>query len=353
MFKKKTTFVIGAGASCELGLPSGEGLKTQIIDLLSPSRDNHYGFSASSMQQSMAALLKQKLSNKWQDMQPYINAAEKIRRGLPLAMSIDNYLHTHQDDEHLVAVGKMAIGLSILSSEGDCHLFGRNYYSSLLTESRERTPDLSGEHLAESWYPSFAKILMSQVQVRDIAAAFKNVRFIIFNYDRCFEQYLWLALQSYFNIDGNTAASVLSEVEFLHPYGSLGPLPWQRVDGDTLELGQHRLDDPWVFADRIRTFTESVNDDVADAVQKVMTEAQTIVVLGFGYLDQNVQLITPHTVMAARMALSTAYGVSPYDQDVMMTVLRSWMRDHGGTCRTAPGSCRQLFDNFHMTLNLG
>lgn len=34
MFKSKTVFIVGAGASCEAGLPSGDTLKERIAELL-------------------------------------------------------------------------------------------------------------------------------------------------------------------------------------------------------------------------------------------------------------------------------------------------------------------------------
>lgn len=78
MFKQKTTIVLGAGASCEIGLPSGDGLKEQIISLLRRTDDNAYGFSDDTMQQIMAALVGPDVTSFQNNLQSYKAAADRI-----------------------------------------------------------------------------------------------------------------------------------------------------------------------------------------------------------------------------------------------------------------------------------
>jgi hypothetical protein len=351
MFRQKTTIIIGAGASCELGLPSGDSLKFQIARLLRPAADNAYGFE----DETMAALMRQRCPNVWDYeaiLGPLKEAAARIRKGLPLAVSIDNFLYSHQGDGEIEQLGKLAIAICILRSEKSSHLF--NPVPAIMQLSHPQpTPTLSidGNELAKSWYPIFAQLLMSGIQRGDIASAFRNLRFIIFNYDRCFEQFIWMALQNYFDIGTDQASEILDNVSFIHPYGDLGALPWQS-DTDSVAFGDCSITDLTKMIPRIRTFTESVQSDVGGNVKDAVEWAETLLILGFGYLDQNIQLLSPTTETRSNRVFSTAYGISPYDYDV----IKDTMINLGGVSATdaivEQGTCRNLFENFRLNFSL-
>ncbi|WP_156347306.1 MULTISPECIES: hypothetical protein [unclassified Sphingomonas] len=205
--------------------------------------------------------------------------------------------------------------------------------------------------MLKSWYPSFAQLLMSGVQKSDITSAFENVRFIIFNYDRCFEQYIWSALQDYFLISADEASEVLSKVRFIHPYGSLGPLPWSG-GSSAVPLGGGTVEDIAYIVPRIRTFTESVQSDIGGIVKEAMEWATTHVVLGFGYLDQNIQLLSPSGSVRASRTFSTAYGVSIYDQVIMRDAMIALSGVDAEAVMINAGTCRDLFDSYRLHFSL-
>src|SRR5690606_32255000 len=89
-------------------------------------------------------------------------------------------------------------------------------------------PSLKNGNLQNTWYAPLARLLFSQVSKSEPRTALANVQFVIFNYDRCLEEFMWLATQAYFDISHEEAAEILAGVPFIHPYGSLGPLPWQK-----------------------------------------------------------------------------------------------------------------------------
>lgn len=364
MFRQKTTIVIGAGASCEIGLPSGDRLKAQIAALFAGSNENSYGLKNT----SMIAAVKDRLG---QRNRVYVNspplhhdeqivtireAAKRIRVGLPLALSIDNFLHTHQADAEVVRLGKTAIAMCILAAER-----GSAFYDEVTPATKhkqrlqgtQRSITLTSKKMLESWYVPFVQLLMSGIGKADAKEVFRNLRFVIFNYDRCLEQYLWLALQSYFDLTREAAAEILSTVEFLHPYGSLGPLPWQTIaEEHSVQLGGSEDLDVWQVGSRIRTFTESVESDLEPRIRSAIEDPSTILILGFGYLDQNVQLLTPGDKRNASRIISSAYGVSQLDQDIIREVMRSFARATGPQIMLEPGTCRALFDNFRLQLTL-
>ncbi len=262
MFRQNTTLIVGAGASCELGLPSGDALKKLILNLLAPTDDNSYGFTDKTMIEDMKQRRGPNVSDHRDDRHRTKEAAKRIRKGLPLAPSIDNFLHSHQGDADLEQLGKLAIAISIIRAEGRSHLFSR-----ISPVQRAQHPNLEtdtticGEELSKIWYPAFAQLLFSGVQRNNIGQAFKCVRFVIFNYDRCLEQYIWMALQRYFDINETEASEILSDVRFIHPYGYLGPLPWRSSNG-TIAFGEAETTDLVSMAACIRTFTESVRSDI-------------------------------------------------------------------------------------------
>jgi hypothetical protein len=105
---------VGARASCEVGLPSGDELKEQIVRLLRRTGDNAFGFSDETMQQIMRTFVGADLSSLQNKLQPYKAAADRILRGLPLALSIDNFLHSHQDDPHVLMTVKCDLDSRLL-----------------------------------------------------------------------------------------------------------------------------------------------------------------------------------------------------------------------------------------------
>ena len=95
MFRQDTTIVVGAGASCEIGLPSGDQLKNQILKLFEPSEDNAYGLK----NETLISIVKTRLSALGQDFHyqshefqkersSIRDAAARIFRGLPLGSGL-------------------------------------------------------------------------------------------------------------------------------------------------------------------------------------------------------------------------------------------------------------------------
>src|SRR5271169_6402519 len=116
MFKKRTLFVLGAGASAELKLPIGGELAKKIASLLTvdpQSPQNPDG---------------ERLLGQLYDRYPlphngYHRAAQAISEGVAFANSIDDFLDRHSADENIQRVGKAAIVRAILTAERESRLF--------------------------------------------------------------------------------------------------------------------------------------------------------------------------------------------------------------------------------------
>src|SRR6185312_14412777 len=113
------------------------------------------------------------------------HAGRAIKVAMPQAISIDNFLHTHSDNEQIVLMGKLGIAVSILNAER---------YSTIYGDPQRET--LTFEGLKESWHTTFFKMLTENFQKGDLANLTENVSFITFNYDRCIEHYFAKAIEN-------------------------------------------------------------------------------------------------------------------------------------------------------------
>ncbi|MEO9463234.1 MAG: hypothetical protein ABJ242_10920 [Marinomonas sp.] len=348
MFERPTTFVIGAGASCELGLPSGDALKSEICKLLGSeagdrkiatsfideinSRDRRMGIHPADGREERSRL------------------ASQIRTGLPLAPSIDNFLYSRGNDEKLVEFGKGAIAYRILEAERRS-LFFPTHINSRLSGDRPRSVSLDNPKIRDTWYYPLVQHLFAQTTLQDVKGHLEKIRFIIFNYDRCLEQFLLLALRGHFGVDENTAADILEAVEFVHPYGSLGPLPWQSQGGHLQFAAQanDRLD-VFEIGQSLRTFTESTSSDAVSKIHDAMGLSETLCFLGFGFLRQNLDLLrTPNSL--ATNIFSTAYGISAVEYQNLKQTLSMFRKKHyTADAKIEPGTCSDFFGNYRITL---
>ena len=126
MVKSKTVFVIGAGASKEVGLPIGSELTTVIMQRLHVQERNDGVIIYDDAVRSalMQTLPHQTLPhNGISRMAAYINACKLIKSSMPLAPSIDNFLDTHKESKDVEICGKIGIASSILTAERSSSLF--------------------------------------------------------------------------------------------------------------------------------------------------------------------------------------------------------------------------------------
>jgi hypothetical protein len=190
MFELRTLFVVGAGASCEAGLPAGNQLKHRIAQKLDIRFED--GSRLLSGDKDIVEALRSHVrrpSGQPGDINPYLHAAWRIRNAASQAVSIDAYLDAHQGDERMELCGKLGIVSSILEAES----------ASKLNSSQSSYP-MDFRHLESTWYNKFMQSLSERVRKNDLSTIFNQVSFIILNYDRCVEHFLMHGLKNYFGI---------------------------------------------------------------------------------------------------------------------------------------------------------
>lgn len=311
MFKSKTVFVIGAGCSKELGFPLGNELKDHIASLVGIYFEG--GLHLRSGDSHIVKVLDQRARELKRNANDYYGAGRIIARALPLAISIDNFLEAHSNNEDLVYCGKLGIARAILQSERGSPIY--------LKRSHEKMDFFS---TANTWLAQLSRYLTEGVTLERIDAVFDNVTFIIFNYDRSVETFLWHALQSYYNIPAARAEEILLKAKFHHPYGTVGRLAWQSGDAHMAEYGDDSLHNLSFIAEGIRTFSEEIDSAARNEMLRALGSARVLVFLGFSFIAQNMRLLELSNRGEARRIFATALGLSSSDCEVIKSQLSNY-----------------------------
>lgn len=170
MLMPRTLFVVGAGASREVGLSTGDKLKEKVANELTFESD---GFTAMA-QGPVADSMKYHSKTSGKSFSDYLESAKDFRSAVPLASTIDYYLDSKRDSAEHVFCGKMAIWKILLEEEERSVLRPKNELKRVHFDSIKKT-----------WYVRLFRIMNAGVKAEDI---FENCAFITFNYDRCIEQ---------------------------------------------------------------------------------------------------------------------------------------------------------------------
>jgi hypothetical protein len=171
-------------------------------------------------------------------------------------------------------------------------------------------------------------MLVQDKQRGNLDDIFENVSVISFNYDRNIRRFLPLVLQSQFALPEDQTRELSAKLPIYHPYGSLGPLPWE-VGNAKVPYGKVTIDTLAVAAGNLRTFTEQIEDETQLAgMYAALSSAEQIVFLGFSYLPQNMELLTRGVAAGAREILGTSLGLSEQDQELVTRQLDVLLVEH-------------------------
>ena len=310
MFRAKTLLVLGAGASCEVGLPVG----SDLLGIISDCIDFRFDFGRPiSGDLSILEALKLELNEEGavDRLNQHLNAGHQLRKSAQQALSIDNVIDALEDPE-VELMGKLGILGAILGAEraSDCFRGERADPDSI---------DIS--KFQNTWYSSFTKLLTENVKRSQIDQLFNNVEIINFNYDRCVEQYLPHSLSEYYGVERAAVQQIVNSLRIHRPYGVAGRLPWMNGEAAAARFGQSSPNVLASTVQQIRTFTERIEEGAElAAMRQAVADADRIVFLGFAFHRQNVALLASPVQDHAEI-LATAVGISASDQDVIKNEL--------------------------------
>jgi hypothetical protein len=342
VFRSKTLFIVGAGASQEAGLPTGTQLTQTIAERLDIKYDSFSDpHSPKTGDKAIASAIVNYAKVNNSDPNLLLHEARKICNAMPQAISIDNFIDAHSSNPGVVLCGKLGITQAIRKSKlyfdersGPIHKFDHN-----------KVPG--------TWYLAFFQLLTENIRKEDNGTLLNNVFFITFNYDRCIEHYLYHALQNYYSISDQDAAKLISKLTILHPYGVVGRLPWQRSSPDVSFGGTLRNANLLDLANQIKTFTEQVEDDKELwAIRSHVQQAETIVFLGFAFHEQNMQLLAPKESVVTKRVFATAIGISDEDVQTVSRDITDMLQRTGNLGVNIKNSlrCNELFGEWWRTL---
>lgn len=347
MFRSKTLFIVGAGASQEAGLPTGIKLTQAIAERLDIRYDPFTDpYSPKTGDRAIAAALIDCAKKQSKDPNLFLESAWKIRDAMPQAISIDNFVDAHSSNPGVVLCGKLGITQAILEAERNSELYFDERSGPLHKFDHSKVPG--------TWYLPFFQLLTENIRKEDIGILFDNVAFITFNYDRCIEHYLYHALQNYYSISDQDAAKLIANLTILHPYGVVGRLPWQRSSPDVSFGGSLRNANLLDLANQIKTFTEQVEDDKELwAIRSHVQQAETIAFLGFAFHEQNMKLLAPTESVVTKRVFATAMGISDQDVQTVGRDITDMLKRTGNLGVNIKNSltCNALFGEWWRTLS--
>jgi len=278
LIDKRTVFVLGAGASCPYGYPSGAELRRYIC-LDFPKRYEEY-----LSQYSDKGYRDSKLLSIKHFADTFFNSSTP---------SIDLFLARNLN---LVETGKYIISFIILDMEQKSHfneqaIKGQDWYSFI-----------------------FNKLTAGVVDKRKLSAFSRNkVSFITFNYDRSLEHYLYKSLlNSFTNVPPSRIAQEIGSLEVIHVYGKVAPLDWQ--DGQNGVPYSMQFTERLVstISDNIKTIYERQEGDEFDDIYVAFQEAEQIFCLGFGFAEENVEILKlPELIASSAYLYGTGFRLEP------------------------------------------
>jgi hypothetical protein len=336
MFKSNTLFIIGAGASAEYGLPTAGALRPQISSCL-----NITNINAQKGQTGERKILDafQLISRDYRDL---ILAGRIISSAMPDSISIDNFIDAHSDNINIKRAGTLAIAKCILDAEYESNIFKFDDKN-------------SGFDYADTWIRTFFKLASENISKNNVDTIFDKTSFIVFNYDRCITHYLKYLLINYYNISDGHATNIINRMNILHPYGSIGSLPWQ-AKPDPMPFGAHGEDlTPQLLltsSHLISTFTDSSSrSETTDRINEMVYKSKNIVFLGFSFGEQNMDLLIKPTTGIGKSVFGTILQLPVSRRDKAIQILKFRLKEINPESITFAGfGCQYLLSEYGSAL---
>lgn len=344
MLKSKTVFIVGAGASKEVGFPLGIELKSVISDKLNLQVD--YGERRITTGDTyIYNALRQKYKGA---VEHYFNACLQIRDGVVLSDSIDDFIDAHQHDESIAICGKLAIARSILEAERSSKLFFK-------ANNIDDTIDFKS--VDNTWYSKFYRLLSKQTKKSNLDEIFDNVSVVNFNYDRSLEHFLVYALAANYRINIQQAQELVKKLTIYRPYGSVGSYFGQSQPITPFGFSGLRSVDEVVA--NLKTYTEQVEEgDELKSIQHAIYSAEVLVFLGMAFHPNNMKLLHCGLRTNTKRIYATRKGISDHDISVIINQIDDMIGNPHSIRHVGfrpdyiffAQECHDLFDEYQRTL---
>ena len=288
---ENTVFILGAGASCTYGLPTGNQLAEQIIEV-------GYNVSGKHIDLDKWTNIAINFMNLIKDL----NQKQKIITKLKLLAeafkefdydSIDVFLNTLPQFENY---GKLLIAYLILRQENVDFLYSP-----------------SPVYINSNW-PNWMKYLRKEIISNSINEKSKQkISFITFNYDRSLEYYLQKVLS---RTIPDQEIDIDKYFDIIHVYGKLGNISKMKDGVELLEHESIGYGD-WSDIKNIEKASKNIqliyetrkNEDLTTQIKEKLIEAGKIYFMGFGFDQLNLDVLGWNTTLTNNMKIyGTAYN---------------------------------------------
>lgn len=311
MFRQKVVFVIGAGASYEYKLPLGSELKDRIAAAVRFRFE--YGDRLVGGDPNLRDHIRRHVNGDRARSDDYTRAANLLASAIPTFVSVDEALHYVSGTAEAVEVGKIAIIDQILAAERGSKLaFDRN-------NGRVQVPH-------DGWLAEMLSIAAAGLKRDELSTVFDHVTFVNFNYDRVIEQYLYWALQESLSASAEEAAGIVSRLNILRPYGSIGK--FSPNFSDQFAFGTTAHFDPFARLGSLGTYTDQKPMHDLAAMQNAIHGAKLIIFLGFGYHNSNVDLIQHMQGNGSGVVMGTVTGIHKSNHDLICRRIAENLKIH-------------------------
>lgn len=346
---KSLVLVLGAGASKEVNLPIGDELKHRIAKRL----DFQFEEFTSSLKNGDRDLIQafrlasRRSDGSEGDINPLLQVSRLIHGAMPMAISIDNFIDSHRNDDRVAFCGKLAIAQCILEAETNSKLYvsPSNIYNKLDFSAIEKT-----------WFNAFFQLLTENCQKENLPARLQHIAVISFNYDRCLEHYLYLAFQNYYGISADESARLLASLEIHHPYGKVGALPWISPSNGNIAYGATPNHQQLIEISKLlRTFTEGTDPSVSDidSIRATIAGAERLLFLGFAFHELNLDLLFSGSTSKTTRVFATALNISNSNCEQIKNELTDKTKHHQGFIYIRNDlTCSELFVEYSRSLSL-
>jgi len=300
---RRTVFVLGAGASCPYGYPSGARLRELIC--YEDGFIKHYREYAKADSHKQAVI---------RDVEQFRDTFAKSH-----IKSIDLFM---SKNPQLAPIGKRIIAFEILRSEKDSRFAeDAQWRHEQLQELRSHDrADVRARYrgvadcIGGDWCSFlYNRLIEGQTETDPLPdLTGDQLAFITFNYDRSLEQFFYESLRSSFTeVPEDRIVESLRNLKIIHIYGQLMPLKWQNpqtgVDYRPQQIDESLLQNA---AANIRTIYEQEAGPDVEEARRVLSEASQILILGFGYARENMAILDlPTTISSDCQVYGTAYGL--------------------------------------------
>jgi hypothetical protein len=174
---------------------------------------------------------------------------------------------------------------------------------------------ISLPNIYNSWLFSFLREYLARARtIAEARTSLNELSFVVFNYDRIVEAVIWSFVLSRFELSPVEALTFVQGMQIDHPYGQLAKFAVVPADG--LTVGHPDFESLFEglapdIAAAIRTFDESVDENLPQRVRGAIDQSKNIVFVGFGFGAENLDLILPPDNRgAAKNLYTTTFGIN-------------------------------------------